>query len=125
MDQKTSKGIAISLAAIAMVIPDTSWATEKTLKVGGRVQVDYTTANIDTPDININDTEVRRARLNVSGKYGSKIKYKFEINKASGKSVKVEDAYIQFIPSNSKVKIKLGQFKTHNSLDERKQRGLH
>jgi phosphate-selective porin OprO and OprP len=118
MDQKTSKGIAIFLAAIAMVISDTSWATEKTLKVGGRVQVDYTTANIDTPDININDTEVRRARLNVSGKYGSKIKYKFEINKASGKSVKVEDAYIQFIPSNSKVKVKLGQFKTHNSLDE-------
>ncbi|MBT7398858.1 MAG: hypothetical protein HN775_06665, partial [Hellea sp.] len=59
MDQKTSKGIAIFLAAIAMVISDTSWATEKTLKVGGRVQVDYTTANIDAPDININDTEVR------------------------------------------------------------------
>jgi hypothetical protein len=35
MDQKTSKGIAIFLAAIAMVISDTSWATEKTLKVGG------------------------------------------------------------------------------------------
>ena len=102
-----------------MVLSETSWAADKTIKVGGRVQVDYTTADVDTPDTNISDdTEIRRARLNVSGKYGSNIKYKFEINKASGKSVNVEDAYIQFAPSNSKVKVKLGQFKTHNSLDE-------
>jgi len=118
MAYKSLKGVAVSLITITMIISETSWATDKTLKVGGRVQVDYTTADVDTPDTNISDTEIRRARLNVSGKYGSNIKYKFEINKASGKSVKVEDAYIQFIPSNSKIKVKLGQFKTHNSLDE-------
>jgi len=118
MAYKSLKGVAVSLATITMIISETSWATDKTLKVGGRVQVDYTTADVDTPDTNISDTEIRRARLNVSGKYGSNIKYKFEINKASGKSVNVEDAYIQFTPSNSKIKVKLGQFKTHNSLDE-------
>ena len=113
MSYKLIKGAGVSFATMAMVLCETSWAADKTIKVGGRVQVDYTTADIDTPDTNINDTEIRRARLNVSGKYGSNIKYKFEINKASGKSVKVEDAYIQFVPSNSKVKVKLGQFKTH------------
>ena len=59
MAYKSLKGVTVSLATITMMISETSWATDKTLKVGGRVQVDYTTANIDTPDTNISDTEIR------------------------------------------------------------------
>ncbi len=111
-------GLAVSVAAMSLLLADITWAQDATLKVGGRVQIDYTMADLNSPDADINDTEVRRARLNVSGNYGSSIKYKFEVNKASGKSVNVEDAYLQFTPEGSKFKIKAGQFKTHNSLDE-------
>ena len=113
------RGGVSSTAVIAVLgLSGTAFATELTAKVGGRVMLDYTLADLDTPDSNIDATEVRRARLNVSGKYGDSIKYKFEVNKASGKSINVEDAYIQFLPQGSKLKIKVGQFKTHNSLDE-------
>lgn len=110
------RGTAASILVLGMALP--ALAQDATLKVGGRVQLDYTLADLSAPDTDINDTEVRRARLNVSGQYGDSIKYKFEINKASGKSVNVEDAYLQFAPAGSKFKVKAGQFKTHNSLDE-------
>jgi len=118
MQKEFISGAAAGLLALSLAAAETAYATDATLKVGGRVQIDYTNADINTPDSDISDTEVRRARLNVSGQYGDNIKYKFEVNKASGKSINVEDAYIQFVPSDSPFKIKLGQFKTHNSLDE-------
>lgn len=104
-------GVVCSLPVIVQ-------ATDKTLKVGGRVQVDYTVADLNNPNVHIQGTEVRRARLNVSGQYGSQIKYKFEINKNTGDAINVEDAYIEFAPSKNPFKVKVGQFKTHNSLDE-------
>jgi len=109
---------AICALFFSLAAADTAAAQDATLKVGGRVMLDYTLGSLDAPDANIDGSEVRRARLNVSGNYGSAIKYKFEVNKASGKSINVEDAYLQFTPSSSKIKIKVGQFKTHNSLDE-------
>jgi len=111
-------GLTASVMAMSMGLSDMAMASDITHKIGGRVQIDHTIADINTPDSDISDTEVRRARLNVSGKYGSNVKYKFEINKASGSSVNVEDAYVQFLPASGKLKIKVGQFKTHNSLDE-------
>lgn len=95
-----------------------SYATELTSKVNGRVMIDYTIADIDTPDVEINDGEVRRARIQVSGKYGDSIKYKVEFNKASGDSINLEDAYVQFSPKGSKFKVTVGQDNTPNSLDE-------
>lgn len=119
MTFKKTSGIAVSAIALTVAFADVAVASDINLKVGGRVQLDYTLADInDVTDINIDDTEARRARLNVSGTYGDAIKYKFEINKASGKSIGVEDAYLQFKGNNMPFKIKVGQFKTHNSLDE-------
>lgn len=118
MKRNLKIGASITVIAASLGVADAAFATDVTLKVGGRVMLDYTLADLDTPDSNIDATEVRRARLNVSGNYGDGIKYKFEVNKASGKSINVEDAYIQFTPAGSKIKIKAGQFKTHNSLDE-------
>lgn len=112
-------GTSASILATALIaVSGTAHATDLTAKVGGRVMIDYTLADIQTPDSDINATEVRRARLSVSGNYGDGIKYKFEANKASGSNIEVTDAYIQFVPENSKFKVKVGQFKTHNSLDE-------
>lgn len=111
---------SVSATAIAAVmsLSGTAFATELTAKVGGRVMLDYTIADLDTPDTDINASEMRRARINVTGKYGSSIKYKLELNKATGNSVNVEDAYLEFTPENSKLKFKVGQFRTHNALDE-------
>lgn len=105
-------------ATFYLIAAEQAVAQEATLKLGGRVMMDYTIGSYDNPDSDIDATELRRARLFVSGKYGDQIKYKFEVNKASGKSIAVTDAYIQFLPKASPFKIKVGQFKTHNSLDE-------
>ncbi len=111
-------GLAASTLVLCIASSDIAAAQDATLKVGGRVQIDYTLADLSGPDANINDTELRRARLNVSGKYGSALKYKFELNTNSSGDINAEDAYIQFVPADSPFKVKVGQFKTHNSLDE-------
>jgi len=66
--------------------------------------LDYTIADFEDVDFTVNNSRVRRARLFARGKYGSN----FELT----------DAYIQFAPKSSKFKIKVGQFKTHNSMEE-------
>lgn len=81
--------------------------------------LDYTSADIDNPDSKIEDGEIRRARLNVTGKLSEQFKYKAEINKASGGPILFEDAYVQFTPKGTKIKITAGQMTTHNSLDEK------
>jgi len=43
---------------------------------------------------------------------------KVEFNKSTGSNFELTDAYIQFAPKSSKFKIKVGQFKTHNSMEE-------
>lgn len=110
-------GSALVLAGL-ISFPNIAAATDFTLKVGGRVHLDYTLGDLNTPDMDLNGGEIRRARLNVSGKYGDAIKYKFEVNHETGDDITVKDAYLQFIPQNSPFKIKVGQFKTHVSLDE-------
>lgn len=109
---------AVSFGLVLSAFTTQSFATELTADVNGRVMIDYTIADIDTPDADINDSEVRRARIQVSGKYGDSIKYKVEFNKASGDSINLEDAYIQFSPKGSKFKVTVGQDNTPNSLDE-------
>ncbi len=87
-------------------------------KVGGRVQIDYAISEADNTDVEFNGSELRRLRLGVSGKMGSTIKYKVELNTDSGNEVNVEDAYLQWTPEGSDWSVKLGQHKTANSLDE-------
>ncbi len=115
-------GVTASTLILALASADVAAAQDATIKVGGRVMIDYTIADIDglegNPDTDISASELRRGRMFISGTYGEAIKYKFEVNKASGKSIEATDAWIQFAPKNTKFKIKVGQFKTHNSLDE-------
>jgi len=93
-------------------------AQDATIKVGGRLMLDYTIADFEDADFTVNNSRVRRARLFARGKYGDSINYKVEFNKSTGSNFELTDAYIQFAPKSSKFKIKVGQFKTHNSMEE-------
>lgn len=107
-----------SLLALGMGLPSVSFAQDATIKVGGRVMIDYTIADFTDEDFTIRDSEVRRARIFASGTYGPSVKYKLEFNHTSGGGVEVTDGFVQFVPKDSKFKVKVGQFKTHNSLEE-------
>lgn len=111
-----------SLAAICLSLPvmmaPAAYAQDATIEVGGRLMLDYTIAEFENPDFSINNSAVRRARIFASGTYGDSIKYKMEFNKSSGDAIELTDAFIQFVPQGSKFKVKVGQFKTHNSMEE-------
>lgn len=110
--------LAATTLAISIVGTEFAFAQDATIKVGGRLMLDYTIADFDEPNSTINNSRVRRARLFASGNYGDSIKYKVEFNKSTGSEVELTDAYIQFIPKSSAFKVKVGQFKTHNSMEE-------
>lgn len=112
------RNIAVSALALSMAIPSFAAAQDATLQIGGRLMLDYTVADINTPDVNINNSEVRRARLFAKGKYGDAISYKFEFNHTTGGDVEVTDGFVQFAPKGQNFKVKVGHFKTHNSLEE-------
>lgn len=87
-------------------------------KIGGQVQYDYSALDTDNAGGDWNDSELRRLRLGVSGKFGERINYKFETNIDEDGEVIVVDAYTQWAPTGGPWNVKLGQFKTPNSLDE-------
>ncbi len=112
---------AVSILAVSMALSPSSYAQDATLTIGGRLMLDQHFVNIennDGTDFNVTDSEVRRARLFASGKYGDSISYKFEFNHTTGSDLEVTDGFVQFAPKNQPFKVKLGHFKTHNSLEE-------
>ena len=112
-------GAAAALALAAMMTASqTAQAQEATLDIGGRLMLDYTLADIKNPDVSVNASEVRRARLFAKGKYGSAVSYKFEFNHTTGGDIEVTDGYVKFKTKDMPVSIKVGHFKTHNSLEE-------
>ncbi|MEP4053439.1 MAG: porin [Litorimonas sp.] len=114
--QKVS--LTASMLGLSMMVTPTAIAQDATLDIGGRLMLDYTIADLDGPDTSITDNEVRRARLFAKGKYGDSISYKVELNHATGGGIILTDGYVQFAPKDSNFKVKVGQFKTHVSLDE-------
>ena len=109
----------ISAFALAMLIPalpasaDTPWD----IKLSGRIFYDYTQATADTADLEIDGTELRTARLALAGKTdGIDFKVELETNEAS--EFIVTDAYADFAVSGTSWKIRAGNFKTPNSLEE-------
>ena len=112
-------GVAASaLLAVIAVVPVAAQAQELTVNVGGRINFDYTLAELDNPDTDIKGSELRRARISISGDYGDTISYKAELQTDNGGEIYAEDAYLQFAPKDWGVKIKVGQHRTTNSLDE-------
>ncbi|MGB0906972.1 MAG: OprO/OprP family phosphate-selective porin [Maricaulaceae bacterium] len=110
-------GFAAAGLVVSMLIGCAAQAQDFTLKTSGRVMIDYAAVNANS-GAKWDATELRRARLGVSGQYGSNVKYKVEFNTNSSEDINVEDAWVQFKPGAGKWKIKAGQFKTPNSLDE-------
>ena len=98
---------------LELVSPD----GKSTMKVSGRVQLDYRHfAEVDDT-VNKPDTfDLRRAYLGVSGKYNKYIGYK--VNLTTGSGNKLDEAYLNlgyFKP----VQFMFGQFKTSMSLETR------
>lgn len=111
-------GVTLLSAALPMAFAQSASAQDITHKFGGRVQVDYSVVTADNADKDWSASELRRARLFVSGDIGSTVKYKVELNTNSSSDVNIEDAYILWAPTGGKWNIKAGHFKTANSLDE-------
>ena len=89
-------------------------------RVLGRAQFDYNFARSDnTDDFDISNTQIRRLRLGVKGKFGDGLKYKFEVNWDEGGDVTAEDVYVEWSPDVlNGWSLQLGHFKTQNSFDE-------
>ena len=83
----------LSLAASELALAQ---ADEFTLKVGGRLHIEYTNADFDNPDSSLDGTKVRRARIKASGNFNDETKYKVEFNTSTGGGVDIEDAYVQY-----------------------------
>ncbi len=116
-------GFAVSTLAASLVFSSGANAQDKTLEIGGRFMMDYAVTDIDNitgsmESLSVTSSEVRRARLFAKGKFGSAVSYKFEFNHTTGSDLEITDGYLQFSPENQPFKIKVGHFKTHNSLEE-------
>jgi phosphate-selective porin OprO/OprP len=88
------------------------------MKLRGRMLLDFATGSQDnavTGADGLSATEVRAARLGIEGVIEHDFKYKFEADLASNE-VELTDAYISF--GGLPLDIKVGQFKTPNSLEE-------
>lgn len=111
--------LTVSILAVAMALPTVSFAQDDfTIKLGGRLHVDYATGDADNADFDFNSTSLRRARLKGHGQFGKGLKYKIETTFDEGGDVNLEDAYLQWTPNGSAFSFKAGHFKTQNSLEE-------
>ena len=72
--------LAATTLAACLVSADMATAQDATIKVGGRLMLDYTIADFEDADFTVNNSRVRRARLFARGKYGESINYKVEFN---------------------------------------------
>ena len=112
------KGGAAALA-ILMAMPHIAAAQDDfTIKLGGRLHVDYAIADSDNTDFDVSASALRRARLKGSGQFGKNLKYKIETTFDESGDVNLEDAYLSWKPNNSPIAFKVGHFKTQNSLQE-------
>ncbi len=89
------------------------------MKVRGRLNADYNGINQDEDITGIPDVsafELRRARLGVEGTLWKDVDYKFEVDFANDITA-VKDAYFEYTCWGSEFKIRIGNFKTFNSLE--------
>ena len=89
------------------------------MKVRGRLQTDYEAIDQDTgitgqPDVSA--AELRRARLGVEGLLWGDVKYKFEVDFAHNTTA-IKDAYIEYIGLMKDLGLRIGHFKTFNSIE--------
>ncbi len=88
------------------------------IKFNGRTQLDYTHADAEISNFDIRNSEWRRLRLGGGGAYGANWKYGFEINIADNGKITITKAIIDRNFSNTPYSLRIGHFKTPNSLDQ-------
>ncbi len=123
MQKYLERVAASTILALAIVGADTAQAQDVTVDIGGRLMLDQAFTDIKDingtgEDLSVTSSEVRRARLFAKGKFSDAVKYKFEFNHTTGGDIEVTDGFLQFVPKKSKFAVKVGHFKTHNSLEE-------
>jgi len=107
---------AIAIITACPVLPAMA-DTPLDLKLSGRVLYDYTQAEADTAALDVDKTELRSARLALSGKT-DRVAFKVELETDEAGDVAATDAYLDYSPAGTQWKIRVGQFKTPNSLEE-------
>jgi phosphate-selective porin OprO/OprP len=90
------------------------------MKVRGRLHVDYNAIDQDfritgRPDVSA--AEIRRARLGVEGVLWHDVKYIVEVDFAQD-AVSLKDAYAEYTGLAKDLGLRVGNFKTFNSLDQ-------
>ena len=111
--------LVASVLVLPMMAPEIASAQDDfTIKLGGRLHVDYANASADNADFDVAATALRRARLKGHGQYGKNLKYKIEVTFDEGGDVNLEDATLSWTPEGSPISFKAGHFKTQNSLRE-------
>jgi len=89
------------------------------MKVRGRLNLDYNAINQDTaittrPDVS--SAEIRRARLGIEGLVWGDVGYRFEVDFANDRTA-IKDAYLEYLGLMDGLTIRIGNFKTFNSLE--------
>ena len=115
--KKATMAASVSVLTI-MTTPSAFAQDDFTIKLGGRLHVDYASASSDNTDFDVSATALRRARLKGHGQFGKGLKYKIETTFDEGGDVNLEDAYLSWKPDGSPITFKAGHFKTQNSLQE-------
>ena len=111
--------MAASVLVLSMMAAPSAFAQDDfTIKLGGRLHVDYATASSDNTDFDVSATALRRARLKGHGQFGKNLKYKIETTFDESGDVNLEDAFLSWKPDGSPITFKAGHFKTQNSLQE-------
>jgi len=89
------------------------------MKVRGRLNVDYNAIDQDEGITGIPDVsaaELRRARLGIEGLVWGDVGYKFEVDFANDTTA-IKDAYLEYLGLMDGLSIRIGNFKTFNSLE--------
>ncbi len=123
--------LAISKAAIATTVIAASLLASASAGEGaenqsvivsanvfGRVMFDYAYADGKNTPFNVNETELRRARIGTQVKLANGANLKAELDTNDSGDVNLTDAYLLFNTGLEAAKIQVGQFKTPNSFDE-------
>ena len=111
--------MAASVSVLTLMTAPSAFAQDDfTIKLGGRLHVDYASASSDNTDFDVSATALRRARLKGHGQFGKGLKYKIETTFDESGDVNLEDAYLSWKPDGSPITFKAGHFKTQNSLQE-------
>lgn len=108
--------VAITLAVTLSGLGSAS-ADEWTVKPSLRAQYDYTTADADNSDFRIDSGELRQARAAVTAKK-TQTEWKAEFVVDNDGNIAVTDAYLKRALDAPGWSVRIGQFKTSNSLDE-------